>query len=95
MKVRWTAPASRDLEAIGDYIAEDNPAAAAKLITRVLERADQLAAHPQLGRVGRVRGTRELVVTQTPLIVAYRVRLEEIEILAVMHGARRWPDTFR
>jgi toxin ParE1/3/4 len=50
--------------------------------------------HPYLGRPGRVANTRELVVTSTPFIVAYRVVSDRIEILAVFHGARRWPDSF-
>ena len=94
MKLRWTAPALRDLEAIGDYIARDNLAAAAKTITQILEQADMLAAHPHAGRAGRVSGTRELVVSGTPFIMPYRVRGEDVELLAVLHGARQWPENF-
>lgn len=94
MRLRWTTPASRDLEAIGDYIGQDNPVAAAKTIRRILDRTDQLTAHPEIGRVGRVSGTRELVISQTPFIIAYRVRAEQIEVLAVIHGARQWPKKF-
>jgi len=47
-----------------------------------------------MGRPGRVDGTREFVVAGTPYIIPYRVRGETVELLAVMHGARRWPDTF-
>jgi len=53
-----------------------------------------LVVHPYLGRPGRVTGTRELVVTSTPFIVAYQVVDDRIEILAVFHGARIWPDSF-
>lgn len=94
MRVRWTTPALRDLEAIGDYIARDNPSAAAKTVSRILDHADMLAAHPQMGRAGRVPETRELVVSDTPFIVPYRVRGDEVEILAVFHGARQWPESF-
>ena len=95
MRVRWTTPALRDLEAIGDYIGRDNSAAvAARIVTTILEHADNLAAFPHIGRAGRVPGTRELVVADTPFIVPYRVRDTEVEILAVFHGARQWPDKF-
>ena len=94
MKVRWTAPALRDLEIIGEYIALDNLAAADKTVSRILECADRLAEHPQMGRSGRVPGTRELVVSGTPYVAPYRVRDSEVEMLAVFHGARRWPDKF-
>jgi toxin ParE1/3/4 len=93
VKVRWSRPASRHLAEIGDFVARDNPAAAHRLIETILERTAALGVHPQLGRAGRVAETRELVVAGTPYIVAYRVRLGDIEVLAVFHGARRWPDT--
>lgn len=96
MKVRWTTPALRDLEAIGDYIERDNTAAvAARIVTAILDQADNLAAFPHIGRVGRVPDTRELIVVDTPFIVPYRVRDAEVEILALFHGARQWPETFK
>jgi addiction module RelE/StbE family toxin len=94
MRVVWTAPAARDLEAIGDYIARENPTAAQRIIGRILARTQTLASHPYLGRPGRVANTRELVVISTPFIVAYRVVGDRTEILAVFHSARRWPDSF-
>jgi plasmid stabilization system protein ParE len=45
-----------------------------------------------LGRPGRIAGTREFVVSETPYAVPYRVAGADVEILAVVHGARRWPD---
>jgi toxin ParE1/3/4 len=41
-----------------------------------------------------VAGTRELPVSGTPFTVAYRVARREVEILAVLHAARKWPDEF-
>lgn len=93
MRVVWTRPAARDLEAIGDFVAKDNPAAAATLVARLMDAARRLADHPESGRAGRVAGTRELVVAGTPFVVPYRVREGRVEVLAVFHGARRWPDT--
>jgi toxin ParE1/3/4 len=95
MRVRWTAPALRDLEALGDYIERDNSAAvAARIVTTILDQADNLAEFPHIGRAGRIPDTRELVVVDTPFIVPYRVRDAEVEILAVFHGARQWPEKF-
>jgi toxin ParE1/3/4 len=94
MKLRWTAPALRDLEAIGDYIARDNPHAAARVVARILDQAEILASHPHAGRAGRVPGTRELVVSDTRFILPYRVREETVELLAVFHAARQWPESF-
>jgi plasmid stabilization system protein ParE len=85
----------RDLEAISDFIAEESSAEAAqRMIQRLFEGADRLAMFPHAGRAGRISGTRELVVASTPFLIPYRVRDERVEILAVFHGARRWPDAF-
>jgi toxin ParE1/3/4 len=94
MRLRWTSPALRDLEEIGDFIARDNIGVAAKTVAAILDQAEALATHPHLGRAGRVAGTRELVVVGAPFVVPYRVIGEEVQILAVFHGARRWPETF-
>lgn len=53
-----------------------------------------LSEHPEMGRKGRVRGTRELVVPGIPYIVAYRIHDSAIQILSVYHAARKWPDRF-
>ncbi len=53
-----------------------------------------LEAHPEMGRVGRVEGTRELVISGTPFFAAYRIARRRVEILALIHGARRWPEEF-
>jgi toxin ParE1/3/4 len=89
VRLRWTQPALRDLEDIGDFIARDSAVAAAKMVATILDAAEALATRPHLGRAGRIAGTRELVVAQTPFIVPYRVVGDDIQILAVFHGARR------
>ncbi|HEY5207801.1 MAG TPA: type II toxin-antitoxin system RelE/ParE family toxin [Roseiarcus sp.] len=92
--IRWTRPALADLEGIGDFIARDNPAAAKRIVVGVVASVDALRDHPNLGRPGRLTGTRELVVSGTPYLVPYRALGDDVEILAVFHGARRWPDAF-
>ena len=74
-----------------DYIAEHNPAAAARLEQRIIDATDQLVEHPHLGRAGRVPGTRELVVARTPYIVVYEIDRDVVRILRVLHTAQRWP----
>lgn len=93
MRVLWTRPALAQLEEIGDHVASDDPAAAVRLVRHIRDRTDALLSeHPRIGRPGRDPATRELVVAGTPYIVGYRVRTAQVEILAVMHGARLWPD---
>jgi toxin ParE1/3/4 len=95
VRVRWTTPALRDLDIIGDNSERENSAAVAeRIVTAILDHADNLAAFPHIGRAGRIPDTRELVVVDTPFIVPYRVRDASVEILAVFHSARQWPETF-
>jgi toxin ParE1/3/4 len=94
LTIRWARQAIADLDHAFDFIATANPGAARALIETIDRAVDTLGAHPQLGRPGRVAGTRELTVPRTPYIVAYRLGRGAVEILAVIHGARRWPDRF-
>jgi toxin ParE1/3/4 len=94
MLIFWTKQAADQLAAAHKYVAEDNQTAADQQITVVMRAVDQLAGFPQMGRPGRVNGTRELVISGTPLVIAYRLRDTSIRILAVLHGARRWPRRF-
>ncbi len=92
MRILWFPSAVEDFAALRAYIALDAPGRADVVARRILDAVERLAEFPQQGRVGRVSGTRELVVPRTPYVVAYRVRDDVIQILRVLHGARRWPS---
>ena len=94
MTVTWLAQAFADLEQIVDYLLERNPPAALTVYEAIRQQVGTLAEHPQLGRTGRVLGTRELVITGLPYIVAYDLKGQEVRILAVLHTSRKWPQTF-
>jgi toxin ParE1/3/4 len=65
------------------------------VVGRIISLAnDILVPSPHAGRPGRIAGTRELVVTRTPYLIAYAVTSEGIDILAVIHAARDWPRGF-
>ena len=92
MKIDWTPLAVSHLQNTYHYIARDNPAAADKLVEQILGAAERLANYPSMGRSGRIEGTRELIIPGTPFIVAYRVRRSDLQILAVVHTFRKWPE---
>ena len=93
MRLRWTRLAEQDLEAIAEYVGQDSPAAAARVVLELIDQAATLLpAHPAIGRPGRVLGTRELVIGHLPYIIAYRVRDRDVEILRVLHTSRAWAD---
>jgi toxin ParE1/3/4 len=94
VKIVWTEPARQDLRQIFVYIAKDSPKAAAKVLSLIKERTVLLQDNPLLGRMGRVDGTRELVITDSPYILPYRLKESQIQILAVFHSARQWPEHF-
>lgn len=92
MKVAWTRLAHADLESARRYISEERPSAAVRVIERIENALSAVGRHPEMGRVGRVPGTRELIVPGTPFIIPYRLKAGRVELLAVIHTARRWPD---
>lgn len=92
MRLEWSAYAIEDRVAIFEYIEADNPRAAVTVDDRIRRQVEQLIRHPESGRIGRVEGTRELVIDRTPYITAYRVAGDTVRILRVLHGAQQWPD---
>ena len=89
MIVRWSYPALEDLRTVYNYIAEKgNLDAAAALVDYLIEAEGRLGTFPQLGRAGRLKGTRELIVP--PFVFVYRVgAMSEVTISSVIHGSRR------
>jgi len=94
MQIQWSVNAQAQLQAAHEYVAEDNRSAAQQQSAAVVRAIEQLVHFPEMGRPGRVAGTRELVILGTPLIVAYGLQRDTVSILAVLHGARRWPRRF-
>ena len=93
--IKWTAQATQQLDQAHDYIALSNrKEVAAQITMRMVTSVQQLAAFPMSGRAGRVPGTRELVISNTPFIAAYAIEKADIVVLAVYHGAQHWPEGF-
>jgi addiction module RelE/StbE family toxin len=92
VRLEWSAFAIEDRDAIFDYIEEDSPHAAVVVDDRIRAQVRQLLQFPETGRPGRIEGTRELVISRTPYIAAYRIMGETVRILRVLHGAQLWPD---
>jgi toxin ParE1/3/4 len=92
VRVEWLAEAERSLTAQLAWIADRDPWLAIDVGDRIEVAVGRLGSYPQLGRPGRIAGTRELVVTGTPDIVVSRVEAAAvILVLRVLHGAQRWP----
>ncbi|MDA8182736.1 MAG: type II toxin-antitoxin system RelE/ParE family toxin [Acidithiobacillus sp.] len=94
LPVIWTPRASAEYLSAVRYIAEERPAIAIEQGELVRQATGRLADYPQMGRAGRRRGTRELVVPGTPFIVVYRIQEQDahqIQVIRFLHGAQQWP----
>lgn len=91
VNIAWAHPARDDLLAIREYVEFADVRRAQNTVLHLLRMVELLASTPFIGRPGRVKGTRELVLTKMPYIVVYRATANVIEVLRVLHTARRWP----
>jgi toxin ParE1/3/4 len=93
--INWTEQASQQLDQAHDYIAlSTSKEVAARITMQIVTSVQQLAAFPMSGRAGRVPGTRELVISNTPFIAAFAIDKADIVVLAIYHGAQHWPASF-
>jgi toxin ParE1/3/4 len=92
--IAWSPRAIAHLADLRAYIARDNPGADGRIAMTLLAAVERLVELPNLGRPGRVVGTRELVVPGTPYVIPYRLRGDRLEIIAVFHGRQKWPKRF-
>src|SRR5438046_661394 len=95
MQIRWLSRAEADIQELAEYIAKRELTAAQRIVVCVHSEVARLAEFPEPGRPRRVQGTRELVVSRTPYVVAYAVDMDSelVTVLRVLHSARRWPGS--
>jgi toxin ParE1/3/4 len=91
MRVRFTRPALDDLEQIHAYIGKDNPAAASRVVTRLIDRALELASAPYQGREVDEPHARVVVMRRFRYFIFYTIEGEEIHITHIRHTSRRRP----
>lgn len=92
MSVKWLHKALKSLEQAHEFIAKDNSEAAIQVVLRIQAAVDQLETFPTLGKVGRVEGTRELIISNSSFIIIYRVKGKTVQILRVLHTSKQYPD---
>ena len=92
MQVKWLKWALRNLEQARNYVFQDNPTAAQELILKIQNAANQLQKYPFMGKNGRVEGTKELIISNSPYILIYRIKEESVEVLRILHTSKRYPE---
>lgn len=91
MRLLWRALSLRDREHIMQRIALDNPLAAVQLDELFEACAERARQRPSLYKLGRVIGTREIVVKPNYVMV-YRAHGEHVEVLRILHSRQQWPS---
>lgn len=89
-EIAWADPALADLDAIADYIALDNPAAARRLVARIFSHVEQLRSYPESGSVPddlKDLGYRQIV--EPPCRVFYRIEKDQIYVVHVLRSERK------
>lgn len=92
MHVRFSPRAEADLDHIKDYLEPKSPQGYARIRDAIFSMLLQLESFPFLGKIGRLEGTRELIVPATGYIVFYSLPDQyHINILRIMHGRQKYP----
>lgn len=91
MNIIWTNLALHHLKTSYEFIHQHSPKTAHEIFHRIETTITHLERYPQIGKKGRLQGTRELIIPNTPFLLIYRVKEIHIEILAFLHGRRKWP----
>ena len=91
MKVRYTATALAEVDEIFAYLSDRSPAAAKRVVARVEQTIKNLANFPEMAQEANEPGTRRMPVGRYPFIIFYTIEADEVVILHIRHGARRWP----
>jgi len=91
MKPVWARAAIRDLVHAREYIGLENETAASEMASRIVDATDRIVQFPEVGRPGRLNGTRELVVSGTRYLIVYRLKKNAVHFLRVLHGRQKWP----
>lgn len=91
MTIRWSQTASTDFAGQIAFIHAERPRAAERVGRLILDQIESLSVHPRRGRIGRLEGTRELVVA--PFVIVYEIGAAgSITIVRVLHGRQNWPE---
>lgn len=97
LPILWTDDGLQDVMSIVEWVKEENPAAAQKIRDVIIENVELLAQLPH-GRVGRVAGTYEKVVSGLPYIIAYTTasmnQQKTLVVLRIVHSSRDWSHVF-
>jgi plasmid stabilization system protein ParE len=91
LSVTYSVPARADIDGIYRHIAQDNSSVARDVVAAIDDAVILLSRFPHKSRRTKRRGMRALILSDYPYIIFFTIKRREIEVLHVMHGARRHP----
>lgn len=94
MRIRWLRSAIRDLNALADYLAQDDQEFAQHMYAEIRQQCDSLCDFPEKERPGRISGTKELVLVKYQYVIPYRVKNNVVEILRIFHTRQKPPERY-
>ncbi len=97
-KIKWAEKASNNLQAIHDYIAKDSKTYATRFVKSLIKATTKLEIMPRCGRVVPELETysfREVIYQNYRIVYRIKEDLDDVEILAVVHGAREIKTVLR
>ncbi len=92
MRMRWAAAAADDFQHITEYLFDETPQHAPRILRKLLSTISALKNFPNRGRLGKKPGTREMVVASLPYVVVYVLSGDVIYVARILHGAQKWPE---
>lgn len=92
MKTRWLRRVRGQFEDIQRTTRREWPGTLIKLVDMIEAAVERAARFPGSGRAGRVKGTRELVLTRVPFTVVYVVKDGVLVVVGLFHHAQEWSE---
>lgn len=86
--IRWTKRSIGDIKRISAYLMLNRPSATTKLALSVARKLELLTAFSEMGRFGKDVNTRELVLSEYPFTIHYRIKENYVEITRITHHAQ-------
>lgn len=90
MDIIWFVRALKDMHREVEFIKSRNPPVAPKVRHRLQTAVEHFEQFPRAGRIGRKVGTREIVITEYPYIIRYRIAGDQVQILRIFHASTHW-----
>ena len=92
LKLQFSDEVIRNLTEVTEFYEERQEGLGKRFAKYIEKHLLLLEEQPNIGRIGKVFGTREMVLTDFPYMIVYRVRKSYVQLLLIYHQARKYPN---